>query len=53
MKKVEKEIWPRYFEEILKGKKKFELRLADFKVKEEDLSIFKRGFKKNFKRYPI
>ncbi len=30
---IKKKIWPKYFELVKSGKKKFELRLADFKVK--------------------
>jgi ASC-1-like (ASCH) protein len=33
---IKKKIWPRYFEEIRLGKKKFELRLNDFLVNEGD-----------------
>lgn len=38
---IEKKIWPRYFELVKSGKKKFELRLADFKIKEGDILILK------------
>lgn len=31
-----KKIWPKYFKDVKSGKKKFELRLADFKVKAGD-----------------
>ena len=34
-----KKIWPKYFELISSGKKRFELRLADFDIKEEDTLI--------------
>ena len=30
---IRKKVWPEYFEEILSGRKKFELRLADFEVR--------------------
>ena len=33
---IKKKIWPEYFEVVSSGKKKFELRLADFDVKEGD-----------------
>lgn len=38
---IEKKIWPNYFELITKRKKKFELRLADFKIKEGDVLVLK------------
>ena len=33
---IKKKIWPEYFELVSSGKKRFELRLADFDVKEGD-----------------
>jgi len=36
---IKKKIWPKYFELISSGKKRFELRLADFDIKEEDTLI--------------
>jgi len=36
---IKKKCWPEFFEKILSGKKKFELRLADFEVKEGDILI--------------
>ena len=33
---IKKKIWPKYFNEIVAGKKKCELRLADFAVEEGD-----------------
>ena len=36
MATIKKKIWPEYFELISSGKKKFELRLADFDVAEGD-----------------
>ncbi len=36
---IRKKIWPKYFELVKKGKKKFELRLADFRIKEGDVLI--------------
>ena len=33
---IKKKIWPEYFEAIVSGKKKFELRLNDFDVSEGD-----------------
>ena len=39
--KIEKKVWPEYFEKILEGKKRYELRLADFECKEGDILILK------------
>jgi len=36
MKTIKKKIWPEYFELIKSGKKRFEIRLADFDIKEGD-----------------
>lgn len=36
---IRKKIWPDYFEEMKSNKKKFELRLADFEVKNGDILI--------------
>lgn len=36
---IKKKTWPKYFQEILEGKKKFEVRLADFDVKEGNTLI--------------
>lgn len=33
---IKKKIWPEYFEAVTSGKKKFEVRLADFDVQEGD-----------------
>ncbi|MFA5878234.1 MAG: DUF3850 domain-containing protein [Candidatus Staskawiczbacteria bacterium] len=33
---IKKKIWPEYFELVSSGKKKFELRLADFDINEGD-----------------
>ena len=33
---IHKKVWPEYFEEIRSGRKKLELRLADFEVDEGD-----------------
>jgi len=41
MKKVEKKIWPKYFEEVFSGKKTFELRVNDFDIEEEDTLVLK------------
>lgn len=37
---INKKIWPEYFEPVASGKKKYELRLNDFEVKEGDTLIF-------------
>jgi len=39
MKIVKKKIWPEYFESVVSGKKKFELRLADFAIAEGDTLV--------------
>jgi ASC-1-like (ASCH) protein len=39
MATIHKKVWKEYFELILAGKKKFELRLADFEIKEDDTLI--------------
>ncbi len=36
---IKKKIWPEYFEAIISGKKKYELRLNDFDVNEGDVLI--------------
>ncbi len=36
---IRKKVWPEYFQLILNGTRKFELRLADFDIKEGDLLI--------------
>lgn len=36
MATIKKKIWPQYFDEVASGKKKFELRLADFEISEGD-----------------
>lgn len=33
---IRKKIWPEFFEAVKSGKKRFEVRLADFKIKEGD-----------------
>ena len=33
---IKKKIWPEYFDAVNSGKKKFELRLNDFEIKEGD-----------------
>jgi len=36
---IRKKIWPKGFELVESGKKKFELRVADFKIKSGDILI--------------
>lgn len=39
MASIKKKIWPKYFTQVKSGKKRFQLRLADFKIKEGDILI--------------
>ena len=39
MATIHKKVWPEYFEKIISGKKKLELRLADFEVNEGDILV--------------
>ena len=39
--KIEKKVWPEYFEKILSGEKTFELRLADFECNPGDTLILR------------
>ncbi len=41
MKRIEKKIWPEYFEAVVDGKKTYELRLNDFEVEEGDILVLK------------
>ena len=41
MKKIEKKVWPEYFQQIIEGKKTFELRLNDFEINEGDILVLK------------
>ena len=36
---IRKKAWPKIFEDVLSGKKRFDLRLADFEIKEGDTLI--------------
>ena len=36
---IRKKVWPEYFEQIVSGRKKFELRLADFDMREGDTLV--------------
>lgn len=39
MRRIRKKVWPGYFDDILSGKKKYELRIADFDVEEGDILV--------------
>jgi ribosomal protein S17 len=39
--RIEKKVWPEYFQQILDNKKTFELRLNDFAIAEGDILILK------------
>ena len=39
--KIEKKIWPEFFQKILDGDKTFEVRLADFECKPGDVLVLK------------
>lgn len=47
---IHKKVWKEYFEEIISGRKKFELRLADFDVKEGDVLVLEE-WEKDKKEY--
>ena len=36
---VRKKAWPEFFEKVLKGEKKFDLRLGDFNINEGDVLV--------------
>ena len=36
---IRKKIWPEYFDAVVSGKKRYELRLNDFEVKEGDTLV--------------
>ena len=38
---IEKKVWPEYFQMILDGAKKYELRLADWQCKKNDILLLK------------
>lgn len=50
MKEIKKKTWPKYFEEVLVGKKKFEVRLADFDIEEGDTLVLEE-FDPKTKKY--
>jgi len=36
---IHKKTWPESFQKVLEGKKKFDIRLADFEIKEGDVLV--------------
>ena len=36
---IKKKTWPELFEKVLRGEKKFDMRLADFDIKEGDVLV--------------
>lgn len=47
---IKKKIWPKYFELVKSGKKRFDVRVADFDIKEGDTLILKE-WDPQIKRY--
>lgn len=41
MATIEKKTWPKYFDLVKSGKKRFELRLADFRIKKGDTLVLR------------
>lgn len=39
MRRIAKKVWPAYFEKVLSGEKRFELRLNDFEVEKGDVLV--------------
>ena len=39
--KIEKKVWPEYFQKIIDGVKKYELRLADFECNPGDILVLR------------
>lgn len=39
--KIEKKVWPKFFEDIKSGKKTFDVRIADFKCKPGDILVLR------------
>lgn len=50
MKRIEKKTWPKYFQDVLDGKKKFDVRLNDFDCEIGDVLVFKE-YDPNTKQY--
>jgi ASC-1-like (ASCH) protein len=47
---IKKKTWPEHFNLVKNGKKRIDIRLADFKIKEDDVLILQEWDPKN-KRY--
>lgn len=41
MATIEKKIWPEYFTLVKSGRKKFELRVADFRIRDGDMLVLR------------
>ena len=39
--KIEKKIWPQFFQAVLEGKKNFDVRLADWKINVGDVLVLR------------
>jgi len=39
--RIEKKVWPEYFQKIIEGVKNYELRLADFECRPGDILVLK------------
>ncbi len=50
MARIEKKLWSEYFDQVVSGKKKYELRLNDFEVAEGDTLVL-REWDKEKKEY--
>ncbi|MEK6852278.1 MAG: DUF3850 domain-containing protein [Nanoarchaeota archaeon] len=48
--KVKKKAWPEFFSRVKSGKKKYEFRVADFKIKKNDILVLEE-FDPNKKSY--
>jgi len=47
---IKKKVWPQYFQLLLDGKKNFDIRLADFNLKEGDIIVYEE-YDPNTKKY--
>jgi hypothetical protein len=50
MRIIRKKIWPKFFKKVQDGKRNFELRLADFKIKEGDILVLEE-YNPQLKKY--